>query len=332
MKHPVVQVEFAGVPVRVINIDGELYIPGEDIGRMLGYEEPGTAIRKIFNRRRDELELHSLPYQIGTGAGKREARIYTETGAYLIAMFARTARAKDVRRWLARLPKHLREKQRCRAELERLDYEEHIKQCIPLPEPGPSERDVFENISHIARCISKLNSYRLPPEIMDRLFLYYILDAGVVHTTLVTGVPSEVVREIFRLFVELGYPIHKEYSPLPWDPEREPYLQQKRISVEAGIILYRILSLVDHVRFHAGQYLDREAFFSALEGVAPDWLEVENNDVVILEQAFGVVDGAVISNIAREIQWVWHRDSGLFTLKLPQHAFYQRYVQRRAWP
>lgn len=104
------KVDFQGIEVRVIQIDGVTYIPGEDIGKMLGYEEPRVGVNKIFERHRYELELQSVDVKLTSTDGKRySTRCYNETGAYLIAMFARTPKAREVRQWLAKLPKKVRE-------------------------------------------------------------------------------------------------------------------------------------------------------------------------------------------------------------------------------
>jgi len=100
---------FRGQDVRIVEVNGEHYIPAEDLGRILGFSEPRKAVLKIFERHREEIEPHSSVVNLTTEAGLREVRVFNEIGAYLVAMFARTPRAKEVRLWLASLPKRLRE-------------------------------------------------------------------------------------------------------------------------------------------------------------------------------------------------------------------------------
>jgi len=108
--YPTQIVEFEGQPVRLIRIDGVNYIPAEDLGKILGFSEPRKSVLNIFARYREELEPHSGVINLVTPGGTQEARVFTEIGAYLVAMFARTPRAREVRLWLARLPQLVRER------------------------------------------------------------------------------------------------------------------------------------------------------------------------------------------------------------------------------
>ena len=109
--YPTQIVEFEGQPVRLIRIDGVNYIPAEDLGKILGFSEPQASVFKIFGRHREELEAHSTTVKLTALDGKlRDIRVFTEIGAYLVAMFARTPRAREVRLWLARLPQLVRER------------------------------------------------------------------------------------------------------------------------------------------------------------------------------------------------------------------------------
>lgn len=92
---PVATLEFEGVPVELYEGRGDIWAEGAAIGKALGYSNPGTAIRKLYARYEDEMEL--LTYQSGTG---RQTRFFNRRGAYLLGMFARTKRAKEYRRWV----------------------------------------------------------------------------------------------------------------------------------------------------------------------------------------------------------------------------------------
>jgi len=101
-------VKYQGMPVRVVVRENANYIPAEDLGEILGFSEPRKAVLKIFERNREELAPHSGIVKLTTPGGVQKTRVFTETGAYLVAMFARTPKAKEVRRWLAELPRMLR--------------------------------------------------------------------------------------------------------------------------------------------------------------------------------------------------------------------------------
>ena len=157
-----------------------------------------------------------------------------------------------------------------------------------------------------------------------------------VYATLITGVPSELVRKVFAVFLDLGYPTFKGLIPFPWDEDREPYLQQNQsiqVSAEANTLLQRILSLVDNVRFIVGQYVSQETFFEGLGSIAPDWLELGEKEVIIRDHVFGGTEAADFIDVAREVQWSWRRGGyGEIALVLSKKAFFKRYVENRAWP
>lgn len=119
-QYPVRVEQFHAVAVNIYEIDGKDYLTAEDIGRCLGLAEPAIAVNKIYRRNREELESHkaevkdaTLVYpssgKDGRGGGPQATRLFTETGANLIGMFSRTAKSKDFRLWLARLPRRVRE-------------------------------------------------------------------------------------------------------------------------------------------------------------------------------------------------------------------------------
>lgn len=106
---PVQVVEFDGQEVPVYEVEGEYFLTGEDLGRILGLAEPRTAVRKIYNRNKAELEMHARDTNLVSRDGRpRPTCLYNEVGAHLIAMFAQTPRAREVRQWLAALPRRLR--------------------------------------------------------------------------------------------------------------------------------------------------------------------------------------------------------------------------------
>ena len=102
---------FEGQSVQVYEIEGQNYLTGEDLGRILGLAEPRKGANQIFNRNIEELRLYTIILKMKTQGDtqKRQVRLYSEVGAHIFAMFARTPKAEEVRLWLATLPKRARE-------------------------------------------------------------------------------------------------------------------------------------------------------------------------------------------------------------------------------
>lgn len=116
-QYPARTEHFHGLEVTIYEVEGKYYLTGEDIGKCLGLAEPSIAVNKIYRRNKGELEPHigetKLVYPSiahdGRGGGIQKVRLFTETGANLIGMFARTAKSKEFRLWLARLPRRVRQ-------------------------------------------------------------------------------------------------------------------------------------------------------------------------------------------------------------------------------
>lgn len=114
---------FEGRPVQAVERDGHILIPGEELGKLLGYPDPRDAVLKIYERNRDELESFSVTVKMTATDGKAyTTRVFSEAGSLLVAMHARTPKAAAVRAWLAELPQKSREalaeaNRRLRAEL-----------------------------------------------------------------------------------------------------------------------------------------------------------------------------------------------------------------------
>lgn len=103
---PAKVVAFHGQEVPVYEVNGELYLTGEDLGNMLGLADARNGVRLIFERHKEEVEQHSCAIKLIAQDGqKRTTRLYSQEGCYLISMFARTETAKEVRKWLAALPR-----------------------------------------------------------------------------------------------------------------------------------------------------------------------------------------------------------------------------------
>lgn len=102
------QMTFKDSKVEMITLEGEVWVRGVQIGEVLGYSNPRDRINELYQRHKDEFtdsmtRLISLPdlHPQTAGAGQvRQVRIFSLRGAHLLAMFARTPKAKAFRRWV----------------------------------------------------------------------------------------------------------------------------------------------------------------------------------------------------------------------------------------
>ena len=104
--------DFGGVGIQIIQsneADASMWFSGEEIGRALTLEEPKKAIRLIYQRHKDELEEFSMLWKVETPGGPQETRIFSEEGVYMITFFSQSQKAKEFRKWVARLLKAYRQ-------------------------------------------------------------------------------------------------------------------------------------------------------------------------------------------------------------------------------
>ena len=92
---------FQNTTLSVINQQNQTWLSAREIGTALGYRNPLGDIVKLFDRNADEFtaEMTAL-IEMPTAGGIQKVRIFSLRGAHLIAMFARTKVAKDVRKWV----------------------------------------------------------------------------------------------------------------------------------------------------------------------------------------------------------------------------------------
>jgi prophage antirepressor-like protein len=112
MNEPVVY-EFNRQPVPMHRHEGDLWVTSEHIGAALGYAEPNRAITKIYNRNREELDLHTctpkLVHQAEDGIEQRRSvRCFNEEGIMIITMLSRQPKAAEFRAWAVKILKAYR--------------------------------------------------------------------------------------------------------------------------------------------------------------------------------------------------------------------------------
>lgn len=98
--------------IKIFEVNGELCMTQEDLGKCLGYNDPQHAMDNLYQRNKEELEEWRFsPQAEGKTSGGRPPIFYIEEGIYVAAMLARTEVAKTFRKRVARLLRSLRKQQ-----------------------------------------------------------------------------------------------------------------------------------------------------------------------------------------------------------------------------
>ncbi|MCT7316770.1 BRO family protein [Ralstonia sp. CHL-2022] len=92
---------FEDVDFDVIDIHNTPWLRVFQIGSALGYRNPSSDMAKLYERNADEFtEKMTRLFEVDTVGGRQQVRIFSPRGAYLLAMLARTERAKAFRHWV----------------------------------------------------------------------------------------------------------------------------------------------------------------------------------------------------------------------------------------
>lgn len=102
--------------LRLVERDGQVWVGAADIARALGYAR-ADKVTRIYDRHSGEFSvsmstmamLPDLDPQTGVPGQSRLNRLFSLRGAHLVAMFARTAKGQEFRRWLLDLIESHRE-------------------------------------------------------------------------------------------------------------------------------------------------------------------------------------------------------------------------------
>lgn len=97
-------IRFHDTQFTVIPHHGQPWLTATQIAQALGYASD-DAVSRIYRRNADEFTPNmtttvNLTVVRQTGSVQMENRIFSLRGAHLIAMFSRTALAKEFRRWV----------------------------------------------------------------------------------------------------------------------------------------------------------------------------------------------------------------------------------------
>lgn len=93
--------QFEDTRFEIVDCDGRPWLRGQQIADALGYKNPRQAIDDLYSRNADEFteDMTSL-VKLPTAGGLQEVRIFSPRGCHLLALFARTDKAKAFRRWV----------------------------------------------------------------------------------------------------------------------------------------------------------------------------------------------------------------------------------------
>lgn len=96
---------FQNITLAPAKIDSQIWLSSADLAKALGYAET-DSVTKIYNRNKDEftsnmtMTVKLTANGINGSTRQKETRIFSLRGCHLIAMFARTAVAKQFRQWV----------------------------------------------------------------------------------------------------------------------------------------------------------------------------------------------------------------------------------------
>lgn len=92
---------FGAREVKSITREGQIWMSAAEVGHALEYAFPEKAIRQLYNARADEFtSTMTRIIKVMTAGGKQSVRFFSLRGAHLLAMFARTDKAKAFRVWV----------------------------------------------------------------------------------------------------------------------------------------------------------------------------------------------------------------------------------------
>lgn len=121
---------FQDVPMQVFDREGVPWLRASQIGLALGYTKGGgqtdtplvkKAIKRLFERHADEFtEDMTALITVETAGGPQEVRVFSPRGCHLLAMLARTERAKEFRKWVLDVLEHLAGRGPASASMEQL--------------------------------------------------------------------------------------------------------------------------------------------------------------------------------------------------------------------
>ncbi|MBY6223586.1 helix-turn-helix domain-containing protein [Ferrimonas balearica] len=96
---------FERTPLTVTAHQGQPHLSASELAKALGYQD-SYAVSQIYHRNQDEfspdmtLTINLMVKGFGGGQSAKPVRLFSPRGCHLVAMLARTARAKAFRHWV----------------------------------------------------------------------------------------------------------------------------------------------------------------------------------------------------------------------------------------
>ncbi len=147
--------------------DGKIWIASKDLANALGYKN-SKSINNLYNANADEFSrdmttVTELMTVRETGNILMKTRIFSLRGCHLIAMLAKTAIAKDFRKWVLNiLDKEVEESQPQPTQVSNHDWQRYLK-SLTIPEMAKltdkSEKQVISGIYHATHCPNERSTH-----------------------------------------------------------------------------------------------------------------------------------------------------------------------------
>jgi hypothetical protein len=95
------QLAFHDTQFNVVTHNNQIWLTSKELAEALGYKSV-KSISNLYTQNKSEFsaKMSEVIESVTSGNLKKSARIFSLRGAHLIAMFARTAIAKEFRRWV----------------------------------------------------------------------------------------------------------------------------------------------------------------------------------------------------------------------------------------
>ncbi|HHJ4287361.1 TPA: P22AR C-terminal domain-containing protein [Klebsiella quasipneumoniae] len=94
------ELTFHNTSFAYMEMGGQVWLTATEVGEALEYADD-KAVQRIYSRHADEFTAQMTGVvKLTTPSGKQESRVFSLRGAHLVAMFARTPKAKEFRRWV----------------------------------------------------------------------------------------------------------------------------------------------------------------------------------------------------------------------------------------
>lgn len=182
--------EFSGLQITIHHVNGLRWIQALDVGRALGYVKP-HKIHDIYKRHADEFSDRDTCIPVLEVQGqRREVRLFSQSGAVLLSMFANTARAKDFRAWAKKV---------LVAEVQRQIDVEPVAQMPATIEGRLSniEQNMAQLAGHMGQLVQVSLQQANKHQVMERYVgLLELNQRGTVKVT------PEIKQEILTLYVQ----------------------------------------------------------------------------------------------------------------------------------